>query len=94
MPLRSVYTSLVRRQARHPFTSSQVRVPILRWYAAGDTGSVRPGGARDSDAWSRREKAAEDLYIYEREKEIIKLLREKVARQEEILVSPPPAAGD
>ncbi|KAK3712556.1 ATPase inhibitor [Vermiconidia calcicola] len=50
--------------------------------AAGDTGSLRPGGERAGDSWSRREKAAEDLYIREREKQIMQMLRQKIADQE------------
>ena len=53
--------------------------------AAGDTGSVRHGGERSADTWSKREKAAEDMYIKEREKDIMQVLREKIAQQEAIL---------
>ena len=53
--------------------------------AEGDTGSVRAGGSRSADAWNKREKAAEDLYIYEREKQIMALMKEKIAKQEEQL---------
>lgn len=48
----------------------------------GDTGSVRSGGERAADTWSKREKAAEDMYIKEREKVIMQLLKEKIAQQE------------
>lgn len=54
--------------------------------AEGDTGSIRSGGSRQADTWSRREKAAEDMYIREREKQILKLLKEKIAEQEAKLV--------
>lgn len=60
---------------------------ILR-SAEGDTGSIRAGGSRAADTWSRREKAAEDMYIHEREKEIVKLMKEKIAEQEAKLVRP------
>lgn len=53
--------------------------------AEGDTGSVRRGGEAQADSWTRREKAAENLYIKTREKEIMTLLREKIAAQEESL---------
>lgn len=51
----------------------------------GDTGAIRPGGDRTGDSWSRREKAAEDLYIRGREKAILQLLKEKIIKQEEAL---------
>ena len=51
--------------------------------AEGDTGSHR--GQQGGDAFTRREKAAEDMYIKEREKEIVVLLREKIVKQQEQL---------
>ena len=57
----------------------------LRSLAEGDVGALRHGGQAASDAFNRREKAAEDMYIREREKVILSLLREKVVKQEEIL---------
>ena len=53
--------------------------------ASGDTGAVRPRGEAAADTWTKREKAAEDLYIKQREKEIMKLLREKIEAQEKKL---------
>ena len=53
--------------------------------AEGDTGSLRYGGERSADAWSKREKAAEDYYIKGREKAIMELLKEKIAKQEAAL---------
>ena len=50
--------------------------------AEGDTGAWRAGGIAHSDAFNRREKAAEDMYIKEREVKIMALLKEKIARQE------------
>jgi hypothetical protein len=50
--------------------------------AEGDTGGMRSGGSRQHDTWTRREKAAEDLYIYEKEKSIVQLMKEKIAEQE------------
>ena len=49
----------------------------------GATGSIRYGGERSADTWSKREKAAEDMYIKGREKAIMELLKEKIAKQEE-----------
>ena len=51
----------------------------------GATGSIRSGGERSADSFSRREKAAEDMYIREREKQIVILLKEKIAEQEAVL---------
>jgi len=50
--------------------------------AEGDTGGIRYGGEKSADTWSKREKAAEDMYIRQREKEIVKLLREKIQAQQ------------
>lgn len=49
--------------------------------AEGDTGAPRA----HPDAFTKREKAAEDLWIREREKHVIAVLREKIARQEAML---------
>jgi len=53
-----------------------------RLMAEGDTGGIRHGGEKSADTWSRREKAAEDMYIRQREKEIMALLREKIRAQQ------------
>ncbi|KAF7187102.1 ATPase inhibitor, mitochondrial, partial [Pseudocercospora fuligena] len=54
---------------------------IKRCFAEGDTGSPRLHG----DSWTKREKATEDLYIKGREKNIMMLLKEKIAAQEAVL---------
>lgn len=51
----------------------------------GATGATRPGGAAHSDAFTKREKAAEDMWVREREKNIMAVLRDKIARQEALL---------
>ena len=71
--LRSLRTSI------RPFSIAARRM------AEGDTGGMRRGGERSADTWTRREKAAEDMYIKEREKEIVLLLKEKIAKQKEQL---------
>ncbi len=53
--------------------------------AEGDTGGTRYGGERSADSWSRRGKASEDLYIHDREKDILRLLKEKIELAEAIL---------
>jgi len=50
--------------------------------AEGDIGAVRSGGSAYSDSFNRREKAAEDMYIREKEKMTIALLKERIALQE------------
>lgn len=57
--------------------------PRLR--AEGDTGALRTGGSAHSDAFTKREKAAEDMWIRDREKNVIAMLRDKIARQEALL---------
>ncbi|KAF2454615.1 mitochondrial ATPase inhibitor, IATP-domain-containing protein [Lineolata rhizophorae] len=54
-----------------------------RLMSAGDTGSgfSRPGGERSGDAYTRREKANEDLYIKEEEKRKLMQLKEKITAQ-------------
>ncbi|KXT18760.1 hypothetical protein AC579_8212 [Pseudocercospora musae] len=72
-------TSLLRPSmylAKRPFSIS-----LPKRYAEGDTGSPRLHG----DTWTKREKAAEDLYIKGREKNIMMLLKEKIAAQEAVL---------
>ncbi|USW56178.1 Putative mitochondrial ATPase inhibitor [Septoria linicola] len=53
--------------------------------ADGDTGGTRSGGEAAGDSWTRREKAAENVYIRAKEKSILLLLKEKIAAQEAIL---------
>lgn len=54
-------------------------------HAEGDTGSVRRGGEPHADPWTKREAATENLYVKEREKSIMVLLKEKIAAQEAVL---------
>ena len=70
-------------QLHHQLRRTFSLTPLKR--AEGDTGSHPRGGERTADAWSRREKASEDMYIRNREKEILQLLREKISLQEEAL---------
>ena len=72
LPTRTISTVLSR-----PFSSTA--------HAAreGDTGSHRFSGERD--AWSKREQAAEGLYMLGREKQIMELLKERIRQQEAVL---------
>ncbi|KAM3413728.1 ATPase inhibitor [Cercospora zeina] len=84
--LRTRPNGLLRKTTKLP-------LPILRplsysphlFYASGDTGSVRSGGEAAGDSWTRREKAAENVYIKQKEQNLLTMLREKIAAQEAIL---------
>ena len=56
-----------------------------RLLAEGDVGATRAGGTAHGDAFTKREKAAEDMWIRDREKNVIAVLRDKIARQEAML---------
>ncbi|CAK7232440.1 ATPase inhibitor [Sporothrix bragantina] len=62
----------LRTAATRTFATSAIRM------AEGDTGAPRPGG----DAFTRREKAAEDYAIRQREKEKLLQLRQKLKEQQ------------
>ncbi|MCJ1257567.1 hypothetical protein MMC24_005393 [Lignoscripta atroalba] len=49
--------------------------------AAGDTGGVRSGGEAAGDSFSKREKANEDYYVKQKEKEKLMALKEKLSQQ-------------
>ncbi|KAI6249987.1 hypothetical protein HI914_01898 [Erysiphe necator] len=53
--------------------------------AAGDTGAPKSGGAQSGDAFSRREKANEDMAIKAREREKLLELRKKISEQHDHL---------
>ncbi|KAK8206658.1 ATPase inhibitor [Zalaria obscura] len=53
-----------------------------RCMAAGDTGATRSGGAAQSDSFNKREKAAEDMYVRNQEREKLAALKKKIADQE------------
>ena len=78
MFLRTIYPASLRSLSSplRAFATTALRK------AEGDTGSIRRGGERSADTWSKREKAAEDMYIREREKALMQLLKEKIADQE------------
>ncbi|KAI5253821.1 hypothetical protein E4T42_02711 [Aureobasidium subglaciale] len=70
----------IARAARPLVANPQVaRFSIAsRRMAAGDAGSPRSGGAASGDAFSRREEAAENLYVKRQEAEKLEALRQKV----------------
>ncbi|KAA8647322.1 hypothetical protein EYZ11_007469 [Aspergillus tanneri] len=51
----------------------------------GDTGAPRPGGTAQSDQFQRREAAQENLYIYEKEREKLRKLKQSIKEQREHL---------
>ncbi|KAH3685528.1 hypothetical protein WICPIJ_003498 [Wickerhamomyces pijperi] len=58
-------------------------VNFVRMYSEGATGATRPAGS--SDAFTKREKAQEDLYVKQHEKEQLAALRESLKKQKEQL---------
>ena len=71
--------------SRAPTATPRLFSVVTKRMAEGDTGGIRSRGQQGGDTWTRREKAAEDMYIKEREKVIVQLLKEKIAKQEEQL---------
>ncbi|ODV74981.1 uncharacterized protein CYBJADRAFT_166752 [Cyberlindnera jadinii NRRL Y-1542] len=55
----------------------------MRFYTAGATGATRQDGS--TDAFNKREKAQEDLYIRQHEKEQLEALKESLKKQKESL---------
>lgn len=53
-----------------------------RFYAEGDLGAPRSSG---SDSFNKREKANEDYYVREHEKQKLQQLREEITRKEKEL---------
>ena len=53
-----------------------------RRMAEGDAGAPRSGGSAQSDAFNKREKANEDMYMKQQEKKKLEELRRKIAEKE------------
>ncbi|PYH90519.1 hypothetical protein BO71DRAFT_422236 [Aspergillus ellipticus CBS 707.79] len=78
---------MLRQSITKPVTSAN-RLLITRSFSAlaprmgaGDAGAPRSGGAQQSDQFTKREAAQENLYIHEKELDKIRALRAKVADQ-------------
>ncbi|KAF9731069.1 hypothetical protein PMIN06_011440 [Paraphaeosphaeria minitans] len=77
-----MFRTSVIKAARLPATtryfSSSVRV------FAGETGSgsSRPGGSRSGDAFTKRETAAEEMYIKQEERARLLAIRQKLQQQQ------------
>ncbi|MCJ1240411.1 hypothetical protein MMC14_008413 [Varicellaria rhodocarpa] len=53
--------------------------------AAGDTGATRSGGVAQSDSINKREKANEDMYVRQQEREKLMQMKEKLLEQQKHL---------
>lgn len=65
---------------------------VARRMADGDVGGTRSGGAAQGDAFSKREKASEDLYVRQNEQEKLRALKAKIAKAEKDLEADKAAA--
>ncbi|RVD86755.1 uncharacterized protein DFL_005016 [Arthrobotrys flagrans] len=81
MTLRTALTRTVVRLPRVTAPRPSASLIMNRPYSEGDTGGIRYGGEQAGDSFTRREKAQEDFYIKQREKERLSKLREKLAAQ-------------
>jgi len=75
----TISRSIVRTQRFTPIMSA-------RFYAAGSEGATgsgfsRAGGEASGDSFTKREKAAEDLYMRQQEKQKLRELKEKLQQQ-------------
>lgn len=60
----------------------------------GSSGSPRSGGAASGDAFTKREKANEDYYVKNQEREKLAAMKKRVADQEEQLAKDRAAVED
>jgi len=67
------------RPVQRSFSAAALRA------AAGDTGSTRPGGQVQGDSFTKREAAAENKFIREKEMESLRKLKEKLSVQRQHL---------
>ncbi|KAF2731609.1 hypothetical protein EJ04DRAFT_526012 [Polyplosphaeria fusca] len=70
-------------KAYRPLATRRLLSTTARAMAGGDTGSgtSRPGGTRSGDAFTRRETAAEELYIKQEERAKLMAIKEKLSQQ-------------
>ncbi|PSN71657.1 hypothetical protein BS50DRAFT_569308 [Corynespora cassiicola Philippines] len=78
-----MFRSAIIKSAR-PMASRRMLSTSARLMSAGDVGSgaSRPGGSRGGDAFTKREAAAEELYIRQEEKAKLLAIREKLKQQQ------------
>ncbi|KAH7138436.1 mitochondrial ATPase inhibitor, IATP-domain-containing protein [Dendryphion nanum] len=79
-----MYRSAIIKAAR-PLASKRLLSTTARAMAGGDTGSgtSRIGGSRGGDAFTKREAAAEELYIREEERQKLLAIKEKLKTQKQ-----------
>ncbi|PWY91129.1 hypothetical protein BO70DRAFT_86208 [Aspergillus heteromorphus CBS 117.55] len=78
---------MLRQSITRPVTTAN-RLLLTRSFSAltprmgaGDTGAPRAGGAAQSDSFTKREAAQENLYVHEKELQKLRALKAKVAEQ-------------
>jgi len=78
-----MYRTSIARSIRPLVSTTRQLSTSIRVMSAGDTGSgaSRAGGERSGDAFTRRETAAEELYIREQEKLKLHELKAKLGQQ-------------
>lgn len=76
----SISKQLVTRSTRAATTSPRSFSTAARRMAGGDTGAPRSGGAANSDAFTKREEASENLYMKQRERE---MLQQRIAKNKQ-----------
>ncbi|TGZ77710.1 hypothetical protein EX30DRAFT_343926 [Ascodesmis nigricans] len=79
--------TVITRTARPVVGSTTPLMSVRHSSGEGATGSgfSRPGGMASGDSFTRREKAAEDMYVHEIEKGKLKALKEKLQKQRQHL---------
>ncbi|KAF1973660.1 hypothetical protein BU23DRAFT_506310 [Bimuria novae-zelandiae CBS 107.79] len=75
-------TSIVK--AARPLASKRCFSTSMRAMAGGDTGSgaSRPGGSRSGDAFTKRETAAEEMYIKQEERAKLLAIKQRLQQQQ------------
>ncbi|KAF2864837.1 mitochondrial ATPase inhibitor, IATP-domain-containing protein [Massariosphaeria phaeospora] len=76
-------TALLR--SARPLATQRLLSTSTRLLAGGDTGSgaSRSGGSRGGDAFTKRETAAEELYIKQEERQKLLAIKEKLKQQKQ-----------
>ncbi|CZT14661.1 related to H+-transporting ATP synthase inhibitor precursor, mitochondrial [Ramularia collo-cygni] len=80
----SAITNSIARTVRSTPSVRSFSIAARRM-AGGDTGATRSGGAAQGDAFTKREKANEDLFVREQEKHKLEQLKKKIQDQESAL---------
>lgn len=77
-----MFRTQITRTAR-PVAAQRFLTTTSKLMSSGDTGSgySRPGGERAGDAFTKRERAAEDRFIKQEERAKLLAIREKLAAQ-------------